>query len=110
MNRAKQYNYTNDDIPLSTKFTRDDEHKYPQGLQYNNQTFTGQVKQSKASLLVEPVFSILVSVALSVVLLLLFLHADGKPLDYTIIGMKIPSLVSLLLSINAIFIASGIST
>ncbi|GAA5796218.1 hypothetical protein HPULCUR_001588 [Helicostylum pulchrum] len=110
MNKSKQYNYTNDDVPLSTKFSQDDEHKYPQDLQYNNQTFTGQVKQSKASLFVEPVFSIFVSVTLSIVLLLIFLHVDGKLLDYNIIGMKIPSLVSLLLSINAIFIASGIST
>jgi cell division protein FtsL len=69
-----------------------------------------QVKQSKISLFAKPLFSIVISALLSVALLLLFLHADGKYLDYTIIGLKIPTLVSLIMSVNLIYIASGLST
>jgi hypothetical protein len=88
--------------------TFDDEQK----SYYNNNNKRGsvyQVQQSKFSLLVQPLFSVILAIFFSIALLLLFLHADGKPLNYTIIGMKIPSLVSLLLSISVIFVASGIS-
>jgi hypothetical protein len=69
----------------------------------------GFQKKSSFSLYLKPLFNIVLSSFFTIALLLLFIYADGKPLDFTIIGLKIPSLVSFLLSINLIFIASGIS-
>lgn len=66
-------------------------------------------KKSSISLYFKALFTIVLSCFFTIALLLLFLYADGKPLDFTIIGLKIPSLVSFLLSANLIFIASGIS-
>jgi len=66
--------------------------------------------RSSFSLYFKTLFTIVLSCFFTIALLLLFLYADGKPLDFTIIGLKIPSLVSFLLSANLIFIASGIST
>ncbi|KAL7318343.1 hypothetical protein PS15m_004576 [Mucor circinelloides] len=66
-------------------------------------------KKSSFSLYFKALFTIVLSCFFTIALLLLFLYADGKPLDFTIIGLKIPSLVSFLLSANLIFIASGIS-
>lgn len=66
-------------------------------------------RKSSFSLYLKPLFNVVLSSFFTVALLLLFIYADGKPLDFTIVGLKIPSLVSFLLSINLIFIASGIS-
>ncbi|KAL9549355.1 hypothetical protein MBANPS3_005240 [Mucor bainieri] len=66
-------------------------------------------KKSSFSLYFKVLITIVLSCFFTIALLLLFLYADGKPLDFTIIGLKIPSLVSFLLSANLIFIASGIS-
>ncbi|CAO3634495.1 unnamed protein product [Mucor hiemalis] len=115
----QHYNHTAENIPLGKVSTFDDEQKiyYQQQTevyqsQNNNRDSVNsiyQVKQSKFSLFAQPLLSVLLSAFFSIALLLLFLYADGKPLDHTLVGMKIPSLVSLLLSINAIFLASGIS-
>lgn len=66
-------------------------------------------RKSSFSLYLKPLFNIVLSSFFTIALLLLFIYADGKPLDFTIVGLKIPSLVSFLLSVNLIFIASGIS-
>lgn len=66
-------------------------------------------RKSSFSLYLKALFNIVLSSFFTVALLLLFIYADGKPLDFTIVGLKIPSLVSFLLSVNLIFIASGIS-
>lgn len=67
-------------------------------------------KKSKFALFFKTFITFFLSAAFTILLLVLFLLADGKSIDYTIAGLKIPSLVSLLLSIDLIFIASGIST
>ncbi|KAI9474044.1 MAG: hypothetical protein EXX96DRAFT_580403 [Benjaminiella poitrasii] len=69
-----------------------------------------QEQSSKISLLAKPLFNIIVSAFFTIALLLVFLHADGKSLDYSIIGLKIPSLISLILNVNGLFITSGLST
>lgn len=113
------YDHTAENIPLGKVSTFDDEQKIyyqqqeeiHQSHKHNRDSHNSiyQVKQSKFSLFVQPLLSVVLSAFFATALLLLFLYADGKPLDYTLVGMKIPSLVSLLLSINAIFLASGIS-
>jgi hypothetical protein len=65
---------------------------------------------SKVSLVAKPFFNIVVSSFFTVALLLIYLYADGKPIDFQIIGLKIPALVSLMLMINIILVTGGIST
>lgn len=111
--------HTTDDIPLSKISVEEEkyhQYNFPSNIEQENNNNRNsvnsiyQLKQSKVSLLAKPLFSVAISAFLSIALLLLFLHADGKYLDYTIIGLKIPTLVSLVVSVNLIFIASGVST
>ncbi|KAI8888396.1 hypothetical protein K501DRAFT_240772 [Backusella circina FSU 941] len=57
----------------------------------------------------KPSINFVISSFLAIALLLVFIHVDGKKLTYTIIGLRIPSLISLILAIVKVFICSGIS-
>lgn len=121
MSRQQKHYYSDfaEDIPLGQ--VPSTEEKYDQKLfdsrqqqpadstAYARQSVNRNKKTSSLSLYSKALFNIVLSGFFTIALLLLFIYADGKPLDSTIIGLKIPSLVSFLLSANLIFIASGIS-
>ncbi|KAI8641002.1 hypothetical protein BD408DRAFT_444704 [Parasitella parasitica] len=126
MSQQQQQYYSDiaENIPLSQVPTSDEKHGQnvydPQSQQYDTtyqrvpnvesmNSLQHLQRESAVSLYLKPLLNIVVSSFLTIALLLLFLYADGKPLDFTIAGLKIPSLVSFLLSANLIFIASGIS-
>lgn len=69
----------------------------------------GHQQQKKLSLLLKPMLNMAVSTLLTIAILLVFIKADGTSLDYTLVGMKLPTLVSLLLNIYVIFVGSGIA-
>jgi hypothetical protein len=92
--------YHKEDIPLNGY---DDKGEFPREEQKSTP------KKSILKAILKPSINFIISSFLAVALLLLFIHADGKELTYTIIGLKIPSLMSLMLAIIKIFICSGIA-
>ncbi|RCH85261.1 hypothetical protein CU098_008744, partial [Rhizopus stolonifer] len=118
MDSQKQpYSHTSEDIPLYKVLT---EEKHDDCLMLED-TLQGddkrqpdydvhKLKKSKTFLYLKPLPLFCISSFFIIALLLLLLHANGKSLEYTIIGLKIPAIVSLLLNITTLFIISGVST
>lgn len=111
----KYYVDTNDEIPLSKVSNdekRDEQDDYL-SVQAGNKRYsndnTYNVSPSKMSLMAKPLFNIAMSSFFTIALLLVYMYADEKSIDFQIIGLKIPSLVSLILTIDIIFLTGGIS-
>jgi hypothetical protein len=79
------------------------------GNKRNSSNSIYNASPSKVSLIAMPLFNIVMSSFFTIALLLVYLYADGKPIDFQIIGLKIPALVSLILTVDVIFVTGGIS-
>lgn len=104
----KKWKYSStEDIPLAETVTNRndgsvlDRSSYPyEDRDENKRSF---------SVLLKSLFLVFVSIFFATAILLVLLNADGKPLDYTLVKMKITSVTSLLLNLYAIFTGSGIA-
>ncbi|KAI8145784.1 hypothetical protein BJV82DRAFT_24902 [Fennellomyces sp. T-0311] len=55
-----------------------------------------------------PVFNILATIALIGVIILIYIRADGQPVDYKMAGLSVPTVLALVMTLVVLFISGGI--
>ncbi|CEG83422.1 hypothetical protein RMATCC62417_17346 [Rhizopus microsporus] len=104
----KKWKYSStEDIPLAETVTNRNDGNIHDRSSYPYE----DINENKRSffVLLKSLFLVFVSIFFATAILLVLLNADGKPLDYTLVKMKITSLISLLLNLYVIFTGSGIA-
>ncbi|KAI8139275.1 hypothetical protein BJV82DRAFT_660056 [Fennellomyces sp. T-0311] len=91
----------------------DKKEKYPQEKKKRSPTATSfMTKLSSArdllGMIFLPILNVVVSLALMGTLIYIYISANGKNIDYTMAGMKVPSLVALITTLLKMFVAGGI--
>jgi hypothetical protein len=105
-NKKRPYPASNNsDILLTETLSKEEGNNFNRASYF----YENKDKESTFSLVLKPLFNIVVSIFFTIAILLVFITADGKPLDYTLVGMKLPTLISLLLNIYVVLVGNGIA-
>ncbi|KAI8370492.1 uncharacterized protein BYT42DRAFT_582607 [Radiomyces spectabilis] len=56
-----------------------------------------------------PIINVIITAVLLGALIYIYTHANGQNLDYTLAGMKIPTIIALLMTITKMFVGGGIT-
>ncbi|KAI9266613.1 hypothetical protein BDA99DRAFT_570985 [Phascolomyces articulosus] len=101
------------DTKVSSKKSKDK--KYPVEKKKKRPSTKRKVIMTKLSsarellsMIFLPILNILLTIVLMGMLVYVYVNADGKPIDYTMASMKVPSMVALLTTLLKMCIAGGI--
>lgn len=56
-----------------------------------------------------PVLNVLITAVLLGVLVLIYIRADGQPIDYKIANLPVPVLLALIMTLAVLFISGGVA-